>query len=53
MITFFEPYTISFTLPMIVINFLLVTLFLGVCFEVWFVWWFIFRSHALEEGVRV
>jgi len=53
MITLFEPYTVSFTLPVIVINFLLITFFLGACFEIWFVWWFIFRSHVLEEGVRI
>ena len=49
----FEPYTVSFTLPMIVLHFVLVTFILGACFEIWFVWWFIFRSHALEEGVRI
>lgn len=49
----FEPYTICFTLPVVLVNFMLIIFILGACSFLYFVWWFIFRSHALEEGVRI
>jgi len=45
MITLFEPYTVCFTLPVILVYSLWVVFIFGVCGVLYFVYWFIFKSQ--------
>lgn len=53
MITFFEPYTVNFTLPYVLFCVVECIFILGCIFSLYILYWLVFRARVFEEGVRV
>ena len=53
MVTFFEPYTVNFTLPYVLFCVVESIFILGCIFSLYIVYWLIFKARVFDEGVRI